>query len=604
MSTETPRTPVEQRYAGASVSDEQGIRLAADLRRAEARATAKVKDPILLREALSVIHEIVQSDLRYKPKDRTALVAYQRMKKSSAGAAGVASQRAYFEWLARNDPMAWYVLDPVVTVAPDALIFEVFSKDEGTYAQLSIARDGLEEEGEWVCGTTSIDFSQELFDGVQRIRSYRPVTLKVGPDAVAVDSGESEVIEKRIALPDSWLRGFLQVQSASTLSDASIDLDAIGLYNLLRQLRMHADEKKKGRAIRVELVPGETPSLVLEPWEELLSADGVYKGTRPEVVRIWGRRRWMLLRRLMPFVQSATLHLIGSGMPSFLVVRAGAVTLTLGLTGFTAANWSKCLQFDTMLPRTEANKLSPKVLKHLDKHKRATLDELVKATKGDATDVLQALQTACQNGLVMVDLAAGCYRLRPLLVDPPDPSKLRYRSANEKAAWDLVAAKAVNLTSENETFGVGTELVATVAVAADKREYRSQFTLTDEGRIRGAKCTCHAFRTNGLKEGPCAHLLALRLRFADLEALRAKRRESRGAVSHESRTYARRTPKGEAVTQLSLNKAKLAIRWGLRTDAKLRVQRLVFDNADDARADYYARIDGLEARGYLDASAS
>ena len=64
----------------------------------------------------------------------------------------------------------------------------------------------------------------------------------------------------------------------------------------------------------------------------------------------------MLLARLLPFVESVEVHLLGSGLPSFWVLRAGPVTLTLGLSGFTAANWSQAVSFDLLLPRARAGR--------------------------------------------------------------------------------------------------------------------------------------------------------------------------------------------------------------------------------------------------------
>ena len=58
----------------------------------------------------------------------------------------------------------------------------------------------------------------------------------------------------------------------------------------------------------------------------------------------------MLLRRLLPFIDGVDVHLMGSGLPTFWVFRAGDITLTLALTGFTAANWSQALSFDLLLP--------------------------------------------------------------------------------------------------------------------------------------------------------------------------------------------------------------------------------------------------------------
>ena len=95
---------------------------------------------------------------------------------------------------------------------------------------------------------------------------------------------------------------------------------------------------------------------------------GTFKGKVARVVRVWGRRRLMLLHRLLPFIEEVEVHLLGSGLPSFWVLRAVAITLTLGLTGFTAANWSQALNFDLLLPRkTQTSKPLETVLGHLQK---------------------------------------------------------------------------------------------------------------------------------------------------------------------------------------------------------------------------------------------
>ncbi|MBT3224159.1 MAG: hypothetical protein HN348_34255, partial [Proteobacteria bacterium] len=68
--TPPERTAVDQSYRGISRVDDGGIGLVSDLRRAPVRIQGQVADPLSLREALSVLHEIVSSDMRYKPKDR------------------------------------------------------------------------------------------------------------------------------------------------------------------------------------------------------------------------------------------------------------------------------------------------------------------------------------------------------------------------------------------------------------------------------------------------------------------------------------------------------------------------------------------------------
>ncbi|MHC5543733.1 SWIM zinc finger family protein, partial [Singulisphaera rosea] len=350
-------TDVTLAYAGLSrlvtTDDKAELALAGNLRREPVQFDGVVKDPLQFREAMSALYAIVASDFRYVPKDRTAHLAYTRMRRESSHLNAWQAQRAYFSWLLRNDPLAFVVLDPVITVHPDEVLFEVFSKDEGAYAKLGIDREAFEAISPPTFGTTNIDFSQTLFQGLQQMRSYRETRLSIGQEGVTVATeAAGEVLEKHIRVPDSWLRGFLQVQSSAALPSDRFSLAPLDLYNALRHLRLHADIKGQRRGLRIELVPGEVPRLVLEPWNTVIAATSEpFKGRAARVVRVWGRRRLALLQRFLPYTEGVEVHVLGSGLPSFWVLRGRGMTLTLGLTGFTAANWSQALNFDLMLPR-------------------------------------------------------------------------------------------------------------------------------------------------------------------------------------------------------------------------------------------------------------
>ena len=122
----------------------------------------------------------------------------------------------------------------------------------------------------------------------------------------------------------------------------------------------------------------------------------------------------MTVQRLLPFVEAVDVHLLGSGLPSFWVFRAGDVTLTLGLTGFTAANWSQALSFDLLLPRKTQD------AEPLDDGARLPRRRRVVGRRGGARRsrpglkgpaLLEALQLGCQQGQLMYDLADDVYRL-------------------------------------------------------------------------------------------------------------------------------------------------------------------------------------------------
>jgi predicted DNA-binding WGR domain protein len=345
---------------------------------------------------------------------------------------------------------------------------------------------------------------------------------------------------------------------------------------------------------------------VLEPWETVIPGTGdIYRGRTSRVVRVWGRRRLMLLRRLLPFIQQVEVRLLGSGLPSFWLLRAPGWTFTFGVTGFTTTNWSQAVSFDLLLPRrAQGSKQLEAVLAHLKTAWSADIKELVEATGLKPAALLEALQLGCQQGQLMYDLASGLYRLRPLTEQPLDLARLEYRSQRERTAHDLLSRRgAVKIVSENRIAGSGLELTGKVAVTEDRREYRPKLLLAEEGHVSRAECTCAFFRKQGMKAGPCVHLLALRMAYAEQEAKRQKSGDSRQAVTVETRAYTRRDEEGEEVVQVSLEKRRLKVRWG-RAGQPMRLQTMQFNSVEEARSAYFARIGELDARGYLDATGA
>ena len=93
------------------------------------------------------------------------------------------------------------------------------------------------------------------------------------------------------------------------------------------------------RGLRYELVPGEPPRLVLEPWDLVVRSTGApYRGAQPRVIRTWGRNRLAGLTRVLPHAKGLTVAVAGPGLPSLDIVDLGDATLALALSGWTDAN--------------------------------------------------------------------------------------------------------------------------------------------------------------------------------------------------------------------------------------------------------------------------
>jgi uncharacterized Zn finger protein len=128
-----------------------------------------------------------------------------------------------------------------------------------------------------------------------------------------------------------------------------------------------------------------------------------------------------------------------------------------------------------------------------------------------------------------------------------------------------------------------------------------------EGRVAEASCTCPTYRRSGLREGPCEHMIALRLAYArkraEEDALR-QTAEGRQLIRAETRTYVRREDSGlETVYRVSLDDRVVYVQWGLRTGSA-RHQRIWFDTDREARDAYFRRLEELATEGFVDADAA
>lgn len=497
---------------------------------------------IPFREAISALHDVVVSDLRFKPEGKTAYkewaasreqidwqeVAQQRgqlrqdivdkqeelaeLQRQSAQRLGpfYSARQRYFDYLYQRDRDAWFVLDPVITVHPDEMFFECFSQDESTYGRLGAGYEVFSNVGEFACGTTNIDYSAALYDEFQKIRSYKETKFEVEPGGFDVETtGEDAYREVKIDLPDSWVRGFLQVSSAMTLPAVTFDLHPMDMHNMCFVLRRHK-ERKGPRAMRYVLQPGQPIKVVFEPWNITVECPrSIFQGKDPREVRVWGRRRIHILERLVPVAKKFTVHLLGRGLPSFYVADLGEMNFTLGLSGWTANDWSKAGNFDLMAPRAEVDDVTRRrVFEGLKEVWQERPDALAKRLGLDQDIVLGALAAYTQAGRAIYDLNKGVYRVRELSKEPLPLAKLRFANEREEAAQRFVEAGAVKLDTEN----VDAQGVARLhgRVRDKGRSYEPNLVIDGDQRLVQARCMCNFYMQNKLMRGPCEHMLALR----------------------------------------------------------------------------------------------
>lgn len=558
-----------------------------------------VKAPALFRDAMMTAFDVLGSDLRYKRRDLATYLAYLTKKGKKANKEIWEAQKQFLEQQLGHEEKPSQVLEPVLTVNPDELSLEVFSRDESSYARLSIP--SAQFDGREVAhGTSTLSIDEAFIARFERMRSWQPISLEV------TNRGTAEAQTRQV--PWAWLRNFVQVQSAATLPATVVSIAPVDLYNLLFVMRTRA-AKKPPRGLRFELVPGLPPRIVVEPFDLVLECHaGPYQGQTPRVVRIFGRQRLLSLARALPHVKHVTVHLLGAGLPVFWALDFGADrgSLTVGYTGWTDAGWSSASSFDALMPKASAHTLGEKAHGVLLTKGPTGFDDLVKALGVAPKEAREALQLECLKGRVLFDLVRQVYRPRQLLDAPIDVSLIRFGGEREKLAHRLLdGAGTVQLTKTHDLGSEGTELSGEVVDIEARRTFTPSFTLDPEGRVRGAGCTCLHFKRSGTREGPCEHLLALRLfhqrRQQHDEAARLTP-EGRALIRAETRTYVRREGTKELVYRVTLDDRVVRVLWGQRQQEP-RQQRTWFDSDAQARDAYFARLEALSHDGFIDADS-
>ena len=227
-------------------------------------------------------------------------------------------------------------------------------------------------------------------------------------------------------------------------------------------------------------------------------------------MRVWGRRRLQILERLIPLAKRFTVHLLGTGLPSFYVADLGDMSFTLGLSGWSANDWSRAGNFDLLAPRAAVDELTQKrVFSGLKERWRDTPDRLASRLGLDRATVLGALSAYTQAGRAMFDLNKGVYRARELSREPLPMEKLRFQNEREQEAARFLRERAVKVqAAETDRDG---RLALRGAVSDRNKGYRPTLTIDGDDRIVEAECGCNFYQQNKLYKGPCEHMLALRL---------------------------------------------------------------------------------------------
>lgn len=361
--------------------------------------------------------------------------------------------------------------DPVVTSSLDRLRFESFSACAGVYARADLEPELLDGVfAAW--GTTNVDFNPPMRAALAGVRQADSMLLDVGHDEVALTTLAGMTVERKVPLPGRWLKGFAEVQVASSTMVLQHELSAVEARRFLRSL-----PRTRSRALAWATPAGR----------------GLRLSATPAGVCLAGAERLRLLEKLMPFARALRAYGPPSGedrtaQPSAWELVLEGARFVFVVSPETSRGFSGEGGVLTDLARAE-DEVVDDVADLLHGDPEIDPEALAGELSVERGRIQHALGVLGAAGRVGFDLSTSAFFHREL---PYNRAALEKMHPRLLGAQQLVDEGAVSLAADGS--------VATI------RSGDVDYTVRFEES--GARCTCPWYAKHRGERGPCKHVLA------------------------------------------------------------------------------------------------
>jgi len=378
-------------------------------------------------------------------------------------------------------PQSAALRDPIVTAGAGQLRFEAFSSCNGVYARLDLGSEAL--DGEFLSsGTTNVDFNEPMVNALARIARTEPVALSIGQKEVVLERAAGCVVERKVALPERWIKGLTSVQAYLADMEETLRLTRVQAVQLVQSIPTGAAKTDYYLVLR-----GPRPS-----FSPVAS---------PGAVRVRGVHRLRLLEGLLPLCEAVRVYAAPDG-------QAAAFLLELGcghrfLLALSADVWrgfsGEGNQLETLMEELPTEWITGANQQFRGNEVfNPAMFALEHDLAPNTVDRLCASLSAM--GLLGFDLADNQHFYRRLPFKLSRIVSLNPRLKNARAlleATDDVQLVGLGAGGRTEARVRGTGVWHTVVV----------------GGSEGPRCTCPWFSGHQGQRGPCKHILAAQMRF-------------------------------------------------------------------------------------------
>lgn len=361
-------------------------------------------------------------------------------------------------------------LDPVVTAGGDRLRFESFSACNGVHARFDLLRDGL-GTSEVGFGTTNVDINQPLRTALARVDRCVPLHLAVGRGELRASSLLGTHVERKVALPDRWVRGFAEVPTLLARMTRAGELVGPAIGRFLASLPRVAPP---GPHLHVVPTPGS--------WR---TSSRALTGSIP----LPGTSRLRGVDRVLRYATRMSVYVNDNGTTAWVLdVPGGRLTLVVSPDPFRGFSGEGTLL--TLLTRADAEDYGRRLLSQLGWAAHIDPARLRSQTGLDDGQVAAGLAWLSASGRLGYDLADRAWFHREL---PVDTEKVLRRNPRLTAARALLHQGGVHVVAHAHWRVQGSQ----------GRKY--DVTLADAR----PRCTCAWEVEYAGGRGPCKHVLAV-----------------------------------------------------------------------------------------------
>ena len=371
--------------------------------------------------------------------------------------------------------------DPVITSGRGALRFEGFSACASAYARVDLSDEAYAGDVTGF-GTTNVDFNAAMRAALASVRDGEPLGFAVGQSEVVLRRVRGDIVERRVALPTRWLKGFVEVQSYLSRMQHFAELSGVEALRFLRAL----PRAKSGR----------TPAFLMPVAGATGGSLRIGATSTSDSVPVAGLERLRVLEDLAPMASRLRVHSDPQGEATAWELQLGVLRFTLVLSAETWRGFSGEGQaLGALVRKRSRTDAIARVRAQLQWQSELDVTELAGRLELSREYVGEVLQLLGSRGLVGFDQHAGTYFHREL---PFDLSRVEALAPRLTAARALVAAGAVSLAD-----------VEARRYFVESNDVKYQVLVSVEGDP--VQCTCPWHAKHRGARGPCKHQLAVRL---------------------------------------------------------------------------------------------